>query len=283
MEIKSVKETDFETIFKAYDNAFADYDVQINKEQLQAMLKRRGFNPDLSFAVFEGNEIVSFILNGIGNFNGLPTAYDTSTGTVKEHRGKGLSTKIFEHSIPYLKEANVKQYLLEVLQHNTKAGNVYRKAGFEVTREFNYFIQKNENVQNIIKVTETLYSIEKIDIEKYDFLSDCWGFCPSWQNSFESIKRASEGFVCLGVFAENKLLGYCVFEPISGDVAQIAVDKQHRRKGIASLLLNEIIKLNKSAVVRVINTDISCESITNFLKAKNMDVTGKQFEMIRKL
>jgi ribosomal protein S18 acetylase RimI-like enzyme len=128
-----------------------------------------------------------------------------------------------------------------------------------------------------------LYIIEKIDVEKYDFLSDFWDFYPSWQNSFESIKRASEGFVCLGVFAENKLVGYCVFEPVSGDVTQIAVDKQHRRKGIASLLLNEIIKSNKSAVIRVINTDILCESTTNFLKAKNMDVTGKQFEMIKKI
>jgi ribosomal protein S18 acetylase RimI-like enzyme len=283
MEIKSLAKTNFETIFKGFSKAFADYEMQLNSEQLFAMLKRRGFDPDLSFAAFENNEIVSFVFNGIGDFYGVQTAYDTGTGTLKEYRGQGLATKILEHSIPFLKEANIKQYILEVLQHNTKAVSVYRNIGSEVSREFNYFIQKAENIQNTIKVSGTSYTIEKIDIEKYNFLSDFWDFNPSWQNSFESIKRASEGFVGLGAFAENKLLGYCVFEPVSGDVTQLAVDKQHRRKGIASLLLDEIIKLNKSAVVRVINTDISSESITNFLKAKNMDVTGKQFEMIKKI
>lgn len=57
------------------------------------MLKRRGFNPDLSFAAFDGSEIDAFILNGIGDFNGLPTAYDIGTGTRKEYRGKGWATE----------------------------------------------------------------------------------------------------------------------------------------------------------------------------------------------
>jgi ribosomal protein S18 acetylase RimI-like enzyme len=108
------------------------------------MLKRRGFNPDLSFAAFDNNEIVSFTFNGIGNFNGIPTAYDTGTGTLKSHRGKGLATQIFEYSIPYLREAGIRQYLLEVLQHNTKAVSVYKNLGFKTSREFNYFAQKNE-------------------------------------------------------------------------------------------------------------------------------------------
>jgi hypothetical protein len=107
MEIKSLAKTNFETIFKAFNQAFADYEIQINKEQLQTMLKRRGFNPNLSFAAFEDHEIVSFTLNGIGNFNGTLTAYDSGTGTIKEHRGKGLATEIFEYSIPFLREANI--------------------------------------------------------------------------------------------------------------------------------------------------------------------------------
>ena len=281
MEIKPLPQTNFNTIFKAFNQAFADYEVQINREQLQAMLKRRGFNPDLSFAAFEGDEIIAFTLNGIGNFNGIPTAYDTGTGTLKDYRGKGLATKVFEYSIPYLKEKNIKQYLLEVLQHNTKAVSVYRNLGFETTREFNYFKRKNEDINNEIKTPAGSYSIQPIDIEKFDSLPDFWDFHPSWQNSFESIQRAPDGFVSLGAFAENKLIGYCVFEPVSGDITQIAVDKQHRRKGIASLLLREIIGLNKNDEIKVINTDILCPSITGFLNAKNITAIGKQFEMIK--
>ena len=69
----------------------------------------------------------------------------------------------------------------------------------------------------------------------------------------------------------------------SGDVTQIAVDKQHRRKNMATLLLQEMVKLNRHNAVKVVNTDISCSSITEFLKTKNIGVSGKQFEMIKKI
>jgi len=284
MEIKSLGKTNFDTLFRAFSQSFADYEVQINEVQFRAMLKRRGFNPDVSFAAFEGDEIVSFTCNGIGNHCGIPTAYDTGTGTLKEYRGKGLASQIFEYSIPFLKNANIKQYLLEVLQHNTKAVSVYQKIGFETTREFHYFKQKNEEIHlNIKSNTLPPYSIKQIDIEQFDFISEFWDFHPSWQNSFESIKRAKDDFVCLGAFTKQQLVGYCIFEPVSGDLTQIAVDKQSRRKGIATLLLHEIVKLNKNEAIKIINTDISCHSITEFLKSKNINIQGKQFEMIKQL
>ncbi|MCL2727066.1 MAG: GNAT family N-acetyltransferase [Bacteroidales bacterium] len=283
MEIKSLKNTSFETIFKAFGQAFADYDIQLNVHELQAMWKRRGFDPNLSFAAFENEDIVSFTLNGVGNFNGIKMAYDTGTGTLKEHRGKGLATKIFEYSIPYLKEANINHYLLEVLQHNTKAVSVYQNIGFEVTRELNYFVWKNEEVDYQIKNVDTRCLIEKIEIEKHPSVSAFWDFYPSWQNSFESIQRAKEGFLSLGAFVDKKLVGYCVFEPESGDVTQIAVDKPYRRNGVASLLLEKVSKFSRVSKMKLINTDTSCDSIVSFLKAKNIEILGKQFEMIKKI
>jgi len=74
-----------------------------------------------------------------------------------------------------------------------------------------------------------------------------------------------------------------VFEPNSGDITQIAVDKAHRRKGIASLLLHEINKRNKAPKMKLLNTDINCQSIVYFLKSKNIEIKGKQFEMIKKI
>ena len=283
MEIKSLGKTDFATIIKAFSQAFADYDIQLNADELQTMWKRRGFNPDLSFAAFEGNEIVAFTLNGVGSFNGEKMAYDTGTGTLKEYRGKGLATQIFAYSIPYLKEANISHYLLEVLQHNTKAVSVYQNIGFEVKREFNYFVWKNEEINHAPKDIEIPYLIENIEIENYHSVSDFWDFSPSWQNSFESIQRAKEDFISLGLFIGDKLAGYCVFEPNSGDITQIAVDKPFRRKGVASLLLYKMQKINKISKMKLINADTSCNSMVDFLHAKNIEVSGKQFEMMKKI
>lgn len=283
MEIRSLKNTDTKAILTAFTKAFADYDIQINEDELKAMWKRRGFNPDLSFAAFVGDEIVSFTLNGVGNFNGERMAYDTGTGTIKEYRGQGLATKIFEYSIPFLKEANINKYLLEVLQHNTTAVSIYSKIGFETTREFNYFSWKNEELRNDTENINGKYIIEPIDISEYDSLSDYWDFYPSWQNSFESIHRAKEDFICLGAFENNEIVGYCIFDPNTGDITQIAVDKAHRRKGIASLLLDKAIKHNKISTTKLINTDITCDSIVGFLKSKNIEITGMQFEMVKGL
>lgn len=283
IKVKSLKDIHFDVIYEAFDQAFANYELQINKVQLQTMLKRRGFDPELSFAAFDGDKIVAFTLNGIGDFKGIRTAYDTGTGTLKEYQGQGLATQVFEYSIPFLREAGIKQYLLEVLQHNTKAVSVYRNLGFAVTREFYYSMQTNEHISNLIKESDTLYSVKRISTDQLDLFTELWDFTPSWQNSFESIQRTVDDFICLGVFVDGRIVGYCVFEPISGDLTQIAVDKKYRRKGIASLLLKEILNLNKNSILKIVNTDVSCDSMTNFIKAKNLEVKGKQFEMIRKI
>lgn len=283
MEIKPIGEIAFNTIYNAFNQAFADYEVKVNKLQLQKMLKRRGFNPDVSFAAFDNNEMVAFTLNGIGYFNGIPTAYDTGTGTLKEYRGKGLATKIFEYSIPYLKKVHIKQYLLEVLQHNTNAISVYKNLDFKVTREFNYFFQKNKDIKDNVKKQEFRCFIKRMDTLDFDRIREFWDFYPSWQNSFEAIKRDIEAFVFFGAYIDKKLVGYCVFEPASGDITQIAVDKHYRKQGIGSGLFLEAIRLNKNDTVKIVNTDISCHSMTNFLETKQIPLTGKQFEMIKKL
>lgn len=281
MEIKSLNNICLDELFKAFEQAFADYEVQLNKVELLTMLKRRGFEPDASFGAFDGNKIVS--CNGIGNLYGTPTAYDTGTGTLKNYQGKGLATQVFKYSIPHLKALGVKEYLLEVLQHNTGALSVYQKLGFEVIREFYYFKLKNAQISKTIRTPDFPYTLKPIKIDEYDSISNFWDFKPSWQNSIEAIERSLEDFICLGVFSEGNLIGYGVFEPTSGDVTQIAVDKRFRRRGVGSLLFQKMLESNRHSSIKIINTDVECHSITAFLQSKNIEPAGKQFEMIRRL
>lgn len=283
MKIKSLGNTSFDELYEAFGQAFADYEIQLNKAEHLAMLKRRGFNPELSFAAFDEDKIVSFTCNGIGDFYGVPTAYDTGTGTLKDYRGQGLATKVFEYSIPYLKQAGIIEYLLEVLQHNTGAVSVYRKIGFEVNREFYYFRPETNQIRNEVKCISFPYVIQSIDLNKYESIPSFWDFKPSWQNSMESINRSPEGFSSLGVFTDNKLIGYGVLELATGDITQMAVDRLYRRKGIGSLLFAKLLEANKLDSIKIVNTDIECHSITAFLLSKNIKPAGKQFEMIKKL
>ena len=279
--IKSLETLSFECLFMAFSKAFRDYEIQISREELSVMLSRRGFNSSLSFGVFEKDELIAFTLNGIGEFCGKKTAYDTGTGTLSEYRGRGLASKVFTESIPFLREAGVSQYLLEVLQHNTGAVSVYRKLGFTVSREFNYFTQQKALVSIPPKRLSSAFHIGTIDLKQKDELLHFCDFLPSWQNNFEAISRRPGDFIISGAYKGSKIVGYCVFEANSGDITQIAIAKDHRRQGIASVLLSEVLKQNKHSQVKAINTETTCENITAFFNSCNIPLKGKQFEMIK--
>lgn len=281
--IKSLEKIGFETLSESFAEAFIDYDVRITKKELQILLARRGFVPELSFGAFDGERLVSFTFNSIGFFNGIKTAYDTGTGTIKEYRGKGLATKIFEYSIPILKNAGASQYLLEVLQHNTKAISVYQKLGFEVNREFNFFVRKMDEINPGKPEMPSGYSLKPISLDYRDQMMSFWDFAPAWQNNFDSVARSLADFTLLGAFDDRKLVGYIVFAPETGDITQIAVDKKYRRRGIASSLLAEVAKGNKHQNIKLLNAEIGCDSIREFAESKGILLRGRQFEMIRQL
>lgn len=281
MEIKSLEHIDFDTLFRGFENAFSDYEISFDKEEVRSMLIRRGYDSCLSFAAFVDNEIVAFTLNGIGRFNGIPTAYDTGTGTLKEYRGQGIAGKIFSHSLPFLREAGIRQYLLEVLQNNKKAINVYRKMGFVTTREFDCFRQNIAEIRNPdASRPNTTFRIELID---RDAVRDAKTFCdftPSWQNSFESIERGKSGLTCIGAFHFDRLVGYCVIDCTTGDLTRIAVDRDFRRKGIASHLLRNAMSMMKTDFIKVLNIPTDDSTLRSFLTDRNISLINRQFEMV---
>jgi ribosomal protein S18 acetylase RimI-like enzyme len=309
MNIRSLAHIGFETLAGAFGAAFAEYEVQITPDELRTMLRRRGFDPALSFAAFDGaGHIMGFTLNGIGSFGGIPTAYDTGTGTLPQYRGQGLAAQIFETSLPHLRAAGIAQYLLEVLQHNTAAVSVYRRLGFEVSREFNYFRAAAGDVR--AGECTGAYEIRQTSPAALcPAAPEFWDFEPSWQNSFEAIERAPEDFVSLGAYDGKRPVGYIIFEPAAGggnghreitgassqtgtttsgrkvvDIVQIAVAETHRRQGIGSALLGEMLRRNRAPGVKCINTEIGRDaSIAAFLGARGIMHAGRQFEMIKKL
>ena len=284
MEIRSLKNIDFDTLFEGFSNAFSDYEIHFDKSEVQSMLIRRGYVPDLSFAAFEGGKIVAFTLNGIGLFNDLQTAYDTGTGTVKEYRGCGLAGEIFRYSLPFLRQAGISQYLLEVLQNNHKAITVYRWMQFDTTREFDCFKQSIANIDNhhSIKRCDNL-RIELIDTATVRQAQTFCDFYPSWQNSIESIERGASELTCIGAFDLEELVGFCVFDRRSGDLTQIAVSKENRKQGVASRLLCEVIRQMCTDFVKVLNVPSDNISLPAFLKSKNIPLMNKQFEMVMDL
>lgn len=257
--------------------------MQLDRKELESMLKRRGFVPELSFGAFHKGKLVSFTFNGIGSYKGVKTAYDTGTGTLKEYRGRGLATSVFKHSIPFLKKAGISSYLLEVLQYNTGAVSVYSKLGFEITREFNYFSCSLDQAKVPDKDVGMAITIRPVDLASCKDKKVFWDFGPSWQNDFGSIERTPEDFKMIGAFIEEEMVAYAIYAPGAGDLTQLAVHKNHRRKGIGTSLFKVILEEIQHPSIKVINTETGCDSITEFLNIFSIPLAGTQYEMQKNL
>jgi ribosomal protein S18 acetylase RimI-like enzyme len=272
-----------DTIFGAWEDAFAGYARTWSRQEFERDMRRRGYVASLSFGAFDDDKLVSFTLNGIGQFNGTRTAYDTGTGTIQDYRGLGLATRIFDRSVPYLRQAGIEQYLLEVLQTNSAAISIYTKSGFAIRRELNYFIQDVDDLFAVHRSFPADCLISDTDLIGIQAMTDAWDYEPSWQNSLDAIGRAPDHFVIKGAFVENEMVGYVVIEPGSGDITQLSVRRDYRRLGIGSGMLHALLRCNVANRVKVVNTDHRCAAIIPFLESNGIRRTGAQFEMIKRL
>jgi len=283
MQLKTLDGIRFSDIHNAFTNGFIDYGLPpMSSDQLNQMLTRRGFNPGLSIGAFVDDELVSFTLNGIGQWRGKPTAYDTGTATIKAYRGQGIARKIFHETESVLKKAGISHYLLEVMQNNDKAVNLYKSLGFEVTREFDYFVSKLNDL-NFNSTIKCNARITQMDLPIGSIVDHFWDAKPSWQNTFDSIQRIPQSFAAYGAYVENSLIGYAITELDSGDLTQLAVHEKFRRQGVATQLLKRIAEILPGKSIKVINVESSNLIMMSFLKSIGMERSGQQFEMIKSL
>lgn len=283
MELRSLHDIKPEQLYLAFSEAFKDYELQLDREGLDRMLKRRGFDPQLSLGAFEKEQLVAFTFNGTGLFQNTRTAYDTGTGTIEAFRGRGLAREIFQHSIPFLAKAGIQQYLLEVLQHNDKAVKLYAKLGFEISREFYYYIQDKSELRFRLRDLDPAYTMEPTSISRLIETADFSEILPSWQNSRESIRRGINDLKAIALLLSGSMAGYCIFEPLSGDITDLAVAREHRGKHLGKHLLASAIQEISAPEIKVINIPTDAEGINVFLRSCNLQPSGKQYEMIRKV
>lgn len=277
---KTLENIELKIIYNTFIEAFSDYQVKLDLsfENFKNMMVRRGLNLEFSMGAFQNNQLVGFILNGVRDWNGKITIYDVGTGVVLEHRKKGITGEIFEKLKILCTEKKIEQYLLEVLQENIGAVNLYKSKGFQVTREFDcYFLNKINSDSN-----------ENINLEKVDSFSEdmwekvkkYWNYNPSWQNSIDSIKANFNNFIYILAKVEDKIVGYGIIEKATGDIPQIAVSQQYRKQGIGKAIVNRLINSLDIERFKILNVDSRDLEMEKFLLSIGGEKYTKQYEMI---
>src|SRR5215212_5549120 len=193
MVIRALTAADFEAVYAAFTAAFSDYVVplQPSREQLAEMLTRRGWVPEASVAAFDGDQLVAFTLNGIEDTR----AYDSGTGVVPTHRRHGLGREVMRASYPLLREHGCREYVLEVLDTNTRAAALYASEGFVVARGLQCWRYEAHRFTGSEAHSELR---TPVSLCAYEPVSLLWDVLPSWQNTTASIARAKDKHVILG-------------------------------------------------------------------------------------
>lgn len=280
---KTLENTNIEVVHEAFVCAFSDYEVKIDLPlwKFKQMLRRRGYAPQMSIGAFADDALVGFVLNGQRKWNGYPTVYDIGTAVVKEYRKQGITSNILPKMKELMKENGIEYYLLEVLQSNKSAFELYKKQGFEITREFACFkLDKNNYIPS---TSFEVQHVERFDETEWEQLTVFWDYTPSWQNSIDSVNAAADIFVYSIVRVDAKIVGYGIIDKKTGDIPQIAVDRQYRGKGIARSIIADLLKNTESKQVGILNVDEQFKSAKNFLIKSGFEYSVAQYEMILKL
>jgi ribosomal protein S18 acetylase RimI-like enzyme len=268
-----------ERLYEAFLAGFADYqvDMRTSLAEFEYRLLRDGVDPTLSAGCFVDDELVGFTFNGKGVWQGHNTVYDAGTAVLPEHRGRGIATKLFEFMIPMLRDRGYTQYLLEVMTSNESAARLYRRLGFKDSRRFAVFRYKPPLLTNHESTEVTIFERLVPDWALYKTFGSGY---PAWQNSIDAVLRVDNTVAILEAHIEDRCIGYGIVSESSGNLFQLAVDKNCRRRGVGRTLLSALQnRVTYDHPIKVNNVDEDLEDTIAFFRAVGFDLVLEQYEL----
>ena len=278
----------FPEIAAAFNEAFADYHLQMGKNaelRLHSRCRKNAVDWECSVGAFADDRLVGFSLTGIDVWGADLAAFDAATGIIPEFRGQGLARAMLEHARPRLRKRNVRRFLLEVLQVNEPAIKAYRKAGFEITREFDCFELEIGRFRAPATAGPDRVEIRPARREDVLGLASQIDWPPSWENSLASIQRIPESVLAFGAHSDDFLVGTIVYYPLLNWIVNLVVHREFRRKGIGSRLLGHLLAHLPAGVgkIKLCNVQKDDQAMIAFLRKAGFESYVQQFEMARAL
>jgi ribosomal protein S18 acetylase RimI-like enzyme len=274
-------------IHKTFQEAFSDYVMDMSsltEERLVVRSAKNGVDWEASVGAFDGERMVGFTLIGIDEWQGGLGAFDAATGIVPDFRGQGLARVMFEHAVPGLRDRGVETFVLEVIKENEPAIRAYRKAGFEVSREFKCFELQIADLR-VGSTDSGSFQIQPTVRKAVSSLAGYADWPPSWENSFAAIDRIEDELIVVGAFDGQTCIGVAAYTPLFNWILTILVKPSHRRKGAGSALIRELVRSlpEKIDAVRLHNVEASDTGMLDFLTGLGFEPLVDQYEMIRRV
>ncbi|WP_181358392.1 GNAT family N-acetyltransferase [Taibaiella chishuiensis] len=268
--LEQVAAAQLTTVFNA---AFAEYfvPIQLNTEQLQQKLINDSVVLSLSAGAFDGDELVGFILHGADTVQGEFTVYNAGTGVLPAYRGRQVTQAMYRFILPVLKARGAAKALLEVIDKNEPAIKSYKATGYTQQREFLCF-----------KGTPQLpgagnWEVQEIQQPDWAYMQTFWDWQPAWQNGQTALRNAGSAYRIAGICEGDRLVAYAAYNQ-QNRIAQFAVDKAYRGRGLATALFRHISQ-DGTKPVTLVNIPADAGATLAFLERAGLEMFIRQYEM----
>ena len=269
MKVKRLDDTAFETIVDCFLSSFEHYYVKVptDKSYYRTRWAMAKVDFALSYGMFDGEDLVGFIIHAIDYRNGQKIAHNTGTGVIPSYRGQRIVRSIYEFALPDLKQNGIEKCLLEVIVENSKAIKSYQSVGFEIRKTLNCF---SGEIKLDLK--------EEFDLKAVDYADFDWECLPnqdmySWDFNNRVIKDGAYNYY--QIIKDNQVESYFVINPENKILAQSEI--LIRREGAWDRLFMGVKKISSN--VRIINVDSRLVEKINFIKSLGLVNTVNQYEM----
>jgi ribosomal protein S18 acetylase RimI-like enzyme len=273
----------FPQIHQTFVEAFADYYVDtsgVTETVWYHRALKNGVDFDVSVGAFDGDRMVAMTLVGLDDWRGIPAAYDIGTGVIPGHQGRGVAGAMFDLAAARLRERGVRRFVLEVIQDNKPAIKAYEAAGFRVTREFDCFQWDLDRAVSM-GTSNSQWKMRPVPRDRLEEFEPHLDWLPSWENSFSSIRRIPDDVFSLGAFDKDECVGLLVYYPLINWINTLVVKRDHRRRGVASALLDQFAAVRPGGETVVKLANIAREDLATLvlLEKAGCELHVRQFEM----
>ena len=268
MTVRHLGNTDFDKLMECFLLAFEGYFVEMPTDHNYYRQRWEAAKVDfnLSYGMFDKDELVGFIIHVVDKRGGHLTAFNTGTGVVPDHRGKRIVKSIYEYAISDLIKNGITKSVLEVIIENEKAIKAYKGIGFEICKTFKCY-------SGTLTKSEALVSLEETTFDKID-----WSQIPnqesySWDFQYQSLREGNSKYY--KVYCNGELESFFAINLDNGTINQLEV--LNNSKGNWERLFSAIASV--STQVRTINVDDRLESKIQAIKKAGLKNTVNQYEM----
>lgn len=284
-QIRFLSESDKPAIYNTFIQAFSDYPIDMSYMTETVLFNRaekNGVRYDLSAGVFDKDRMVGFTLVGCGDWEGDKAAFDSGTGIIPSFRHRGLAGQMLDHIQASLKEHSIKRFVLEVLKANEAAIRAYQKSGFQISREFEGL--KIDRSLYVPGKTTNNFDIVCSDTHILLEFEDELDWNPSWEENFTAIRNIPDEIQIYTAIQQGQPVGLLIYYPLLKWVMTLVIKKKHRRKGIASSLLNHLFKKlpddRTEMEIKVVNILSKDQAMLQLFKRCGFVNYADQYEMV---